>query len=147
MEKELLAQYNDLKGEIRQISKRLDKLMGLRSKNENKREYDLVKATSKYYPYIERNVHIDGFTDERTIKINTAINNEIKVLEERYDKLLKETENIVRFIDRIDDSLVRQIITYRILENYTWREVADSIGGGNTEDSIKKVYYRYMDKK
>lgn len=33
------------------------------------------------------------------------------------------------------------------IENLSWRKVADYIGGGNTEDSIKKAFYRFIDEK
>lgn len=54
---------------------------------------------------------------------------------------------IMRYVAGIDDSLVRQIITYRNLDMLTWREVAQRIGGGNSEDGLRKVYTRYLDRR
>ena len=52
---------------------------------------------------------------------------------------------LLRYIETIDDSLVRQIMTYRYIDLMTWNDVADTIGGGNTEDSVKKKVYRFLE--
>lgn len=53
---------------------------------------------------------------------------------------------IMRFIAGVEDSMIRQIITYRHIDMMKWRDIAQKIGGGNTEDSVRKAYSRYMDK-
>jgi hypothetical protein len=32
----------------------------------------------------------------------------------------------------------------RVLKHKSWRTVAEELGGGNTIDSVKKMYYRYI---
>ena len=60
---------------------------------------------------------------------------------------LTETLNQVEeFIAGVEDSRIRRIITLRFIENLSWNKVADRIGGGNTEDSVKKSFYRFMEK-
>jgi len=60
---------------------------------------------------------------------------------------LTETLNQVEeFIAGVEDSRIRRIITLRFIENLSWNKVADRIGGGNTEDSVKKMFYRFMEK-
>jgi hypothetical protein len=34
----------------------------------------------------------------------------------------------------------------RVIDGLTWNEVADEIGGGNTENSVKKIYQRCLKK-
>ncbi len=58
-------------------------------------------------------------------------------------KLQIQHKRIIEFINGIDDSLMRQIIFYRHISCMTWNEVANSIGGGNTEDSVKQAYSRF----
>lgn len=48
------------------------------------------------------------------------------------------------YISELDDSLMRQIITYRCIDFCTWQEVADRIGGNNTADSVRKAYARFF---
>ena len=58
-----------------------------------------------------------------------------------------ETINQVEeFISSVDDSMMRRIINLRFIEKMSWGKIANKIGGGNTEDSIKKAFYRFMEK-
>jgi hypothetical protein len=53
---------------------------------------------------------------------------------------------IMRYVAEIDDSFMRQIIVYRHVDLMKWRDIAQKIGGGNTEDGIRKAYTRYIEK-
>lgn len=55
-----------------------------------------------------------------------------------------ELQRLTRYIDAVEDSLMRQILTARYIEGKTWNQVADSIGGGNTEDSVRMLHNRYL---
>lgn len=48
------------------------------------------------------------------------------------------------WLQGIADSRTRLIFTYRFVDCLTWNEVADKIGGNNTDDSVKKICYRYL---
>lgn len=67
-----------------------------------------------------------------------------EIIEELEYRALKEAKRIYEYIRNLDDSLMRQIIIYRCIELKTWTEVADAIGGGNTEDSVRKRYERHL---
>ena len=54
-----------------------------------------------------------------------------------------EYNRLMRYINDIDDSLVRQIMTLRYINGMTWNAVADTIGG-NTDDSVRKMHDRYL---
>lgn len=49
-----------------------------------------------------------------------------------------------RYIEGIPDSLTRQVFTRRFVDGLTWAQVADAVGGSNTESSVKKICYRYL---
>lgn len=142
--KEILIQYTDLQQEIKYLSKKIDDLKNERIKHEAKKKHDMVRASSKEYPYVEHSVHIEGLTTTSEMFLNSKINTEIRKLESRYENLLHVTNDVLDFIESIDDSHMRMIITYRIIENYSWGKVADAMGGGNTEDGVKKAFYRFM---
>lgn len=55
-------------------------------------------------------------------------------------------DKVKGFIDNIDDSLVRQVLHYRYSKCMTWRQVAYVIGGRNTEESVRKIAERYLQK-
>lgn len=142
--KEILIQYTDLQQEIKYLSKKIDELKNKRIKREARKKHDMVRASSKEYPYVKHNVHIEGLVSTSEMFLNSKINTEIRKLESRYENLLQVTNDVLDFIESIDDSHMRMIITYRIIENYSWGQVADAMGGGNTEDSVKKAFYRLM---
>lgn len=142
--KEILIQYTDLQQEIKYLSKKIDDLKNERIKHEAKKKHDMVRSSSKEFPYVEHNVHIEGLTSTSEMFLNSKINTEIRKLESRYENLLHVTNDVLDFIESIDNSHMRMIITYRIIENYSWMQVADAMGGGNTEDGVKKAFYRFM---
>ena len=59
-------------------------------------------------------------------------------------KCFYELNRINRFIESITDSQMRMIISLRYVNGLSWFQVAESIGGGNTEDSVKKAAYRFL---
>lgn len=68
------------------------------------------------------------------------------ILELNLQKYWYEYNRLTRYIAEIDDSLVRQIMTLKYVELRSWPEVAAEIGGGNTEDSVRKKTERYLKK-
>lgn len=76
-----------------------------------------------------------------------------RILEQRIDllktsemQLILRTKEVEQFISGINDSLVRRIINLRVIDGLSWKEVADKIGGGNTDGSVKMIYQRFIDK-
>ncbi len=70
----------------------------------------------------------------------------IDLLALREKQCLIEQSRIERYISDIPDSLTRQVFALRFINGMSWRQVAFSVGGGNTEDSVKKIAYRFLDK-
>lgn len=61
------------------------------------------------------------------------------------ERLVKEHE-ITKQIKQIKDAQVRLSIQMHYIDGATWNEVADKIGGGNTETSCRKYVSRYLKK-
>ena len=62
-------------------------------------------------------------------------------------KVQIQRKKIIEYIEGVDDSLMKQIIFYRCVSCMTWQEVADAVGGNNTENSVKKAYSRFLAEK
>ena len=60
-------------------------------------------------------------------------------------ELMQIVNDIELFISSIDDSFMRRIINLRFIERLSWQQVADRIGG-NTEDSVRMQFERFMQK-
>ena len=58
-------------------------------------------------------------------------------------QLMKELE-LTKQIKQIDDAQVRLSIQLHYIDGFTWNEVADEIGGGNTEAACKQYVSRYF---
>jgi len=54
---------------------------------------------------------------------------------------------INEYIETIDDSLLRQIITLRHVNGLTWDQVAASIGGGTRRTVVRMMHDRFLEGK
>ena len=72
------------------------------------------------------------------------------LLRDKVSEKIAELENkkaeILDFIFNIDDSQTRLIFKLRCLDLLSWNKVADVIGGMNSEYTVKKRFYRYLQK-
>lgn len=70
--------------------------------------------------------------------------------EQRIKKKLVELEEarskVTNYILAIDDCQTRLIFKLRCLDLLNWNAVADEVGGMNSEYSVKKRFYRYLEK-
>jgi len=58
---------------------------------------------------------------------------------------LTERNRLERYIANVPDSLTRQIMTLRFINGLGWWQVAYSIGGNNTGDSVRMNVKRYLE--
>lgn len=61
-------------------------------------------------------------------------------------ELEKAKSRITNYILGIDDCQTRLIFKLRCLDLLNWNDVADEVGGMNSEYSVKKRFYRYLEK-
>lgn len=67
-----------------------------------------------------------------------------------YESVLKESiieeQRLQNYIEGIKDIQLQNIIRLRFIDCLNWNEVADRIGGNNTEYTVKKRLYRHIKK-
>ena len=68
-------------------------------------------------------------------------------IEELQKKAIEQQGKLIGYIQTIDDSLMRQIMYHRHVLCMKWNEVAMTIGGGNTEDSVRKAHDRFLEER
>lgn len=51
---------------------------------------------------------------------------------------------VAAYINTIEDDMIRLIFRLRFIHGYIWKDVADIVGGRNTEDSVRQACYRYL---
>ena len=73
---------------------------------------------------------------------------DVSALEDKIKQHLKEClalyREIMDFINAIPDPLVRLIVSLRYVNGLEWEQVAAHIGGGNTQESVRKTCQRYL---
>ena len=55
-----------------------------------------------------------------------------------------EYNRLNRYINTVDDSVTRQVMSLRFVDGLPWAQVAYSIGGDNTADGCRKMVDRYI---
>ena len=80
---------------------------------------------------------------EEIIPLIIEIEERIRKEQEDY---IRERMEIESFIRSVEDYQIRLILSYRFVDLLTWNQTARMIGGNNTEDSVKKMCYRFLKK-
>lgn len=106
-----LGQLRSLRAEINLLSQRMAEM-------ELRAGADIIRVTG--LPIIKRNDRADNYA--------AKIESMHATLERRRELCMDELGRLYRFIDNIDDSLMRRIMTYRYVDGLSWRQVAFKIG-------------------
>ena len=61
-------------------------------------------------------------------------------------KCFYELNRLDRFIQSVEDPLLRQILTCRFVNGYSWRKIAYTVGGNNTPDGLRVKMMRFLQK-
>ena len=118
-----LSRLRDLKKEIKMYQERLAELQSLSE----------VKSSV-----------LTGMPASKSVsdKIGYSV---IKIINTK-NTLTKLCEEITEYIENVDDPIIRMILTYRYINNFSWEKTAFKIGGGNRASGLKKRLYRYFRK-
>ena len=85
-----------------------------------------------------------GSGGDRIGAVVEQIIEEKEKLEAALQQRQEERRKAMRFINSIADSQLRTIFVLRFVAGKSWNEVADYIGGGNTESSVRMKVFRYL---
>ncbi len=141
MKKTVLEQYIELKNEINEINARIQKLQNkLERINEEGNVKDVVKGGGGGW----QNYHIEGFPVAEEDEVKYLIKKNLRILEERKAKVAELIVNVESYINTIEDSRMRRMITHRYINNLPWWKVAEKMGKGYTENSCKKQMERFL---
>lgn len=140
--KEILIQYADLQQEISELQARKIKLeKQFKTFLDGGTVTDMVTGGSGGIQHFK----IEGFPIVAYEKARNALSKNIQKIEDKYTELLELQNDVEEYIESIDDSRMRRIIRMRFLDKMTWNQVANNIGGNNTEDSIRMAFNRFLE--
>lgn len=138
--KNILVQYSSLQEEIKEVRDRIVQTEKQIQKIEKEGTVlDKAPRGTTDIPH-----QIEGFPYPEYNRKKTLLYARKATLTSLELELMETVNQIEEFIAGLDDSRIRRIINLRFIENLSWGKVAARIGGGNTEDSIKKMFYRFM---
>lgn len=110
-----------------------EKLLAL----QDKAEY--VSPVLRHTPHSHT---IQNRTEEITVEICTV--KERIALREK--EILRIESELERDINAFGDAQIQLILLYRFVDMLTWQEVADELGGRNTEKSVTCRFYKFLKK-
>ena len=67
------------------------------------------------------------------------------IIHAKQQQCIHERNCLERYIKDIPDSRTRLIFSLRFINGLSWVQVAAHIGGGNTDKSVSKACYRYLE--
>ena len=70
----------------------------------------------------------------------------IRELKEFLTRLRRRLDVLDAYFADIRDAQTALIFDLRFRKCLSWQQIADDIGGNNTEDTVKKICYRYIEK-
>ena len=60
-------------------------------------------------------------------------------------KCFYELNRLNRYINSLDDSRIRLVLALRYINGLSWKQIALSIGGGNTEKGVQMIVKRFLE--
>ena len=141
--KEVLIQYSDLQKECKEVREKIEKL---------EKQIDRIEKDGNVVDKVRggdgglQSFKIEGFPYPEYSRKKTLLYARKATLSELEMELLETLNEVEAFIASVKDSHMRRIISLRVVDGLSWNKVADCIGGGNTEDSIRMSFNRFMEK-
>lgn len=156
--KEVLTQYIDLQKEVKELRVKIEKLENRIPKLDKRiaeiEAGEMVKDKVKGGFAGIQNFTIEGIPTKEYSDKKTELYIKKKLLAERKEMLnlleldsMRQINQVEKFIKGIKDSHIRRIVSLRVVNGMSWNEVADNMGGGNTEGSVKMAFQRFMEQK
>lgn len=151
--KEILNQYMNLQIEIKGLRPKIEKLEARVKKIENRlaeiEAGEIVKDKVRGGLGGVQSFTIEGIPTKEYSERKMELYVKRKLLVSRKEMLealemddLLQTREVETFIRSIKDTHTRRIVTLRIVDGMSWKEVADKMGGMNTEDSVRMAFNR-----
>ena len=141
MRKNVLAQYVDLVQEIKDVQHRIEDIEGKLKRLEAEGEVtDTVKGGEGGIQHFT----ITGFPSRDYSRMKTLLLTRQATLNSLKSEIEQSINEVQEFIAHIEDSRDRRIVTMRVIDRMSWRQIAVNLGGPNTEDAARKAFDRIL---
>ena len=144
MRKNVLAQYVDLVQEAEEVKRRIEDaektMMRLQEEGE---VTDTVKGGEGGIQHFT----ITGFPSRDYSRMRTLLLTRQATLISLKSEIEQSINDVLEFINGIEDSHDRRIVTLRVIDGMSWKQVARQMGGPNTEEGVRQAYLRILKRK
>lgn len=141
--KNALSQYADLVREIEEVEQRIKKTeRDLQRIMDEGEVTDMVKGGEGGIQHFT----ITGFPQRDYAKTKTLLSTRRSILHALHSEIEQSINDVQIFINNLDNSHDRRIVTMRVIDKMSWRQIAQNIGGGNTADSVRMAYNRILER-
>lgn len=142
--KRILEQYIDLIQEKEEVQKRITKLnRKLELINQDGNVKDAVKGGVGGW----QTFHLEGFPVADEDETKYLLNKNIRILEQREHDIAEMVVKVDEYLNTLNDSRMRRMITFKYIQGMTWYQVADAMKGNHTADSCRMDMKRFLEKK
>ncbi len=152
MEKMILAEYADMKEEIKDLRKRIQKLEREIGKLEDSIVTDSVSCGKKGKKSLGT-VKISGVPDGILQRKHSTLDARRALLQEREAKLLELMNEAEEYINSIEKSELRKMFELYYIDDLTWYQVAQKMNEMHpkrkvkyTDDNCRKKHDRFLEK-
>jgi hypothetical protein len=109
---------------------------------DKQRLQELIAAATDTSSKITGLPHASGVSDKTALAVEIAY---LKgVIESKIQQSYYEYNRLITYINSIEDSYIRQILTLRYVNGLSWQQIAHHMGGGNTSDGVRMACNRYL---
>lgn len=110
---------------------------------QQRRLQELEESATSCTAHITGMPHGSGVAD-KIGKYSAEIADMRGLLDLNLKKCFYELNRLNRYISSVEDSQMRMILSLRYINGLSWRQIAWSIGGGNTENGVRMIHNRFL---
>lgn len=141
LRKNVLAQYVDLVQELKEVEHRIEDTKDKMRKLEEEGEVtDTVKGGEGGIQHYT----ITGFPSRDYSRMKTLLLTRQAIQNSLKSEIEQSINEVQEFIAHIEDSRDRRIVTMRVIDRMSWRQIARNLGGPNTEDAARMAFERIL---
>ena len=112
--------------------------------HERERLEELRSALSLQSPVLTDMPKAPGAKDKIGTIVPSIIDQEAEI-EKNLQTYMEARDKLAEYINRVPNARIKTILILRFIDQKPWQEVAEAIGGRETEYSVKQACYRYVD--
>lgn len=111
---------------------------------ETERLNALRDAASLKSPVLSDMPKAPGVRDKIGDLVPAIVDQEAEIAE-NLKQYMETRDRLLRYIERVPNIRIKMILKLRFIDQLPWMDVAERIGGKETEYSVKQACYRYVD--